>query len=927
MPPGGRDVSLGLTPGTKAYTPFPFSGMNLQSAPMAMADQEFLYIFNYLRLGDGKLRTAWDAGSPFYQAPTGKSIVSFFFYTVGTNYYCAVFLSDGSGVQVDMFSGIATQMGPPGTFYVSGGSLPAAAQWGTLYLIISNRNTPNDYWIWEPANTYHPTNGLLYGSGTISPGGVDLLATGSNYTSLPTLTVFGGSGSGVVLVPSINAGGVVEVDIANPGSGYEVGDVVQVQFTGGGADNGPILIANLSAGGVAAGNITAGGSGYTTATAAFSGGGGTGAAGTLIIGSGVASVAVTAQGSGYTNATVNFTGGGGSGAIAVAQIIGGGVTAIRVVVPGTGYTSAPTVTLTGDGTGATATATIVNGAIVGITITNPGANYVTAPTITITGDGTGASATAVLGRAGVASVTVGDGGTGFTSAPLIEFVGGGGSGATGVAYLTPTSIARVNLTAPGQGYQAPPTITFTGSDGTGATATAVIGSGGQIVAINLTNAGSGYDTNVEVVITPAAGDPGTGGGAVAVFAPTSIASVIISSTGSDYTTAPAVEVEPGANNAAYATITLMPFGISGDALETFQSRVWIANPAPALIGDLPPGGNFAVSAPESLTDFATSDGGLLFTNSDGFLQTRYTGIRQSAGYLYFFGDGSVSVVSNVQTSGTPPVTSFNYQNVDPQAGLSWRDSRVDFGRSLLIANETGIFGLYGGAVTKVSDKLNDLFDTALFPTTSGALTPSGAVATLFDVKHYLLLMTVTDPVTGAPSNVMATWNEKEWVLTSQTPNLIYIGAQKVESKFQAWGTDGLGLYPLFSQPSVSLTKQLKTKVYGGGPTGFIIKDLMGFYLQTQDQTAGQTGVSTTVDFAVSGVAIQNPTFSSVPSGAYENVLLQQPNFQAPRPYWPLYGVGLEGLPFIGISATLTTQSADFVLGNLLMTYVDTIAVV
>ena len=58
----------------------------------------------------------------------------------------------------------------------------------------------------------------------------------------------------------------------------------------------------------------------------------------------------------------------------------------------------------------------------------------------------------------------------------------------------------------------------------------------------------------------------------------------------------------------------------------------------------------ALAGPGSLVDFSTTNGGVLFTNSDGFLQTKYTAIRQSAGYLYFFGDGSVSVASNVSAS-------------------------------------------------------------------------------------------------------------------------------------------------------------------------------------------------------------------------------------------------------------------------------------
>lgn len=76
----------------------------------------------------------------------------------------------------------------------------------------------------------------------------------------------------------------------------------------------------------------------------------------------VSAVSVTAQGTGYSTApAVGFSGGGGSGAAATA-VLGTGLNAGKVVSititnPGTGYTSAPTVALTGGGgSGATATA-------------------------------------------------------------------------------------------------------------------------------------------------------------------------------------------------------------------------------------------------------------------------------------------------------------------------------------------------------------------------------------------------------------------------------------------------------------------------------------------------------------------------------------------------------------------------------------------
>jgi hypothetical protein len=751
---------LGLPDGFKVYGTAPFGGMNQQSSPPMIGDSEFTWLENYVRIGDGNLRALWDVGPKLYQT-SGAAIVSFFFYNIASTYYAAVFLADGSAVQVDM-TGVVTSIGPAGTFYLPGGNLPAAGQWGIQYLLISNNNTPNDYWIWDGA--------LLYSSGSIAPNGITFQSNGFNYSTAATAFIFGPHGTGISFSFTSQGGSIVRAIIVATGHGYQPGDTVQIAFSGGGSDNTPILQAVMTPVGL------------------------------------------------------------------------GGV---FVWAPGHGYTSVPTVSFSGGGGGSGAAGTAVvgtNGQINNIFLTSTGSGYTTAPTVTISGGGgSGGQASAQLQATTVASVTIVNGGTGFNgSPPLLDFAGGGGAGATATATVAGGTINSVTVTAGG----------------------------------------------------------------------------------SFYTTAPAVVVAPGANNAAYASVTLMPFGVSGAALETFQQRVWLANPAPSHFSILPPGGNFSVSAPESLVDFATSDGAVLFTNSDSFLETKYTGIRQSNGYLYFFGDGSVSVVSNVQTSGSPATTTFNYQNVDPQAGLSWTNAMADFGRSIIVGNETGVYGLYGGSVTKISQKLDQIFTNAVFAG-NGGLAPSAAVATIYNVKHFLELVTIQDPDSGLFRNVMVVWNEKDWTIASQTPGLIFIGKQKVSSKFTAWGTDGLALYPLFQTPS-ALVKRLDTKLYGNDRP-FIVKQLVAMWLQGQDQSATESGIQVSVALSLSGFAVQDSQDPTMPNGVYENLLFNALTIPPAAPAWATTASGTGGAPFMNIGARLTSTSPDYVISNLVIGYFDQIA--
>ena len=102
----------------------------------------------------------------------------------------------------------------------------------------------------------------------------------------------------------------------------------------------------------------------------------------------VQQVVITNPGAGYTLApTLQVTGGGGSGAAGTVFIGDGAVGIVTLTDAGSGYTTAPTVTITGPGAGGTtATAEAVvsaAGTISAIHITNAGSAYTSSPTITI----------------------------------------------------------------------------------------------------------------------------------------------------------------------------------------------------------------------------------------------------------------------------------------------------------------------------------------------------------------------------------------------------------------------------------------------------------------------------------------------------------------------------------------------------------------
>mgnify|MGYP001611264350 FL=1 len=235
-----------------------------------------------------------------------------------------------------------------------------------------------------------------------------LTGAGTVYTSVPTISFSGGTGSGAQAVAEINASGQI--------SNFTITNTGDWTYAAG---SGPLSECTLT----------------------FTGGGGTGAAGVgLLSGTGVpgpghqsvVGVRIDSSGSGYATApTVGFTLPSGFTQVvaptATVTAATGVVTGITLTNPGSGYgATAPTVTITAPGGGgvtATATAQLIGSPISPVlTITAAGSAYNTVPAVTFTGGaGTGAAATAQISL-GITAVTMRQGGYAYTSLPSVHTI-------------------------------------------------------------------------------------------------------------------------------------------------------------------------------------------------------------------------------------------------------------------------------------------------------------------------------------------------------------------------------------------------------------------------------------------------------------------------------------------------------------------------
>jgi hypothetical protein len=482
---------------------------------------------------------------------------------------------------------------------------------------------------------------------------------------------------------------------------------------------------------------------------------------------------------------------------------------------------------------------------------------------------------------GVTEVIIANGGASYTgrASVVIGPPPAGGLQATASASIENGTITAIAMEQVGAGYVTAPPVTINdpGIPGTppipgggGFTGTAVL-SFGQVVNVNLVEGGSNYTSLPVVSII---GD-GTGAEYTAIIQGQAVIGFIQVNSGTGYTKALAV-IE-GGNNAANATPFLMPFGVSGTTIETYQARVWVSNGA-ATAGPLstppgPPQNRTLYSSPQSPVDFG--DGGGVFQSFDSFLRVGYHSLKQANGFLYLIGDSSMNYISGVTTTDSAsantvatPITTFSNQNVDPQLGSPWPSSVQVFSRNVVFANSIGIFASTGGAIEKISTPLDGFYGSGpIYGNTSDF--PS-AIATIFGTSVYMLLLPVIDSFSGGLTNKLLMWDGKRLWTSEQDRTLTYIATQELNSVLTAWGTDGTNIFPLFQNPTTGFVKTMQSKLFSD-PAYFLTKTtrslsgmVYSFVLDgdlnvTIDSEAGLgTGnASVTVQPSPSGVWVNN----------------------------------------------------------------------
>lgn len=502
-------------------TPFSFEqflGVQTATSRAGVPDEQAYWLDGFMPLAPRNLRTLPGVGTTAYSAAGGKTIVCFYFYNIGATPYAAVFLSDGSLIQVNTATNVATTILGPGSIINPTVTQMGVGQYGQQYLI-TVANQTNGYWVWDGINSYT--------AGTLAPG-VVLTNVGAGYATAPAVTGTGGHGSGATFVATVAGGVVSNVAISNPGSGYLAGDSVSLVFTGG---------TQVGSGGTVSASLThaVGGSGgsigplWSINTSGFH----------------FPAPSIIAIGSGY-----------GSLVAASFGTLAAGVSWFSGGIPGV----VPTET-----SGTLSAVSLSPASANPNKLLNNNNNFVkTAQANTPAGG-------SLITLGNINNITVGMLAFDRTAPAVIPVR----TSITGVGAVT---LCTLSNPVTGAGVQSNDAIVF---DDPSTFPSITVNDTGffYVSSVSIVNVGSGYGPNVgisvagggapqsQAVLTPLLSGGSTG----------SLVSVVINSGGVyGSNTPPTTTVTDSATTAA-GTVQLMPFGIQGTAVATYSGHVWVFN--------------------------------------------------------------------------------------------------------------------------------------------------------------------------------------------------------------------------------------------------------------------------------------------------------------------------------------------------------------
>lgn len=353
------------------------------------------------------------------------------------------------------------------------------------------------------------------------------------------------------------------------------------------------------------------------------------------------------------------------------------------------------------------------------------------------------------------------------------------------------------------------------------------------------------------------------------------------------------------NITAPATMTLIDIATLGTAIASFGGRVWIAKSRTVTFTDV-----------NSYNSFAGAGGS--FTISDETLHNTITQLFAANNFLYILGDDSVDVLGNITVTGG--VTSFTRNNVTASVGSSLPFSVFPFYRSLMFANASGFYGLFGASPQKLSGDIDKIVQAIDF-----TLPVSGGQVSINNILCAAFLFTFNDTFTPAAAsrNVIAIFQEQKWWIASQGTGIKFLSFLPLSGSATLFAWDTNKLYQLFNSSTGAISSRIQTKLWDGSEPILDKQILRGALGVTYGGAGGQTITATTdtengsQPVSVGGTGTVTWTNATGGTVQFQNALSQDVNFTVTG-YVLSVGVATSGGgKYMGMTVTSSSNSLNY----------------
>jgi hypothetical protein len=250
----------------------------------------------------------------------------------------------------------------------------------------------------------------------------------------------------------------------------------------------------------------------------------------------------------------------------------------------------------------------------------------------------------------------------------------------------------------------------------------------------------------------------------------------------------------------FAQITGTGVPSSGTEIAVYASRVWIWQ-----------GRLLIVTAADDYTApaFLAVNGAIFVNLTDSTLRSTVTRAIAANGYLYFAGNSSINVISDVYvpSGATPPSPLFTNINIQAIIGSDQPGSFFPVDRDIFFASPYGTYRLRGVTADRVSEPIDGtwLYRDPAQPISGGAVTSNNIL------QAAVLMKRLNDPVFGSNA-VLCLFADDKWWFANYGALTFVVGAV-VNNQPALYGFIGNKLFKLFANAASAPAFTISTALW------------------------------------------------------------------------------------------------------------------